>query len=160
MDNRRRDCVTGRFLPTHGLKHSRLYAVWCAMKERCTNPNNKSFKHYGAKGISVCHSWADDFQSFERWARRNGYEDGLTIDRINNGEGYFPNNCRWVTTAQQNRNYSKNRMITYNGETLCLSDMADKYGVNRATVLFRLKSGKTIEQALSPIDGRTIRWNK
>ena len=53
-----------------------------------------------------------------------------------------------------------NRMITYNGETLCLSDMADKYGVNRATVLFRLKSGKTIEQALSPIDGRTIRWNK
>ena len=155
-----RDVTTGRFVSTHGGRHEILYNIWCAMKERCNNPHNKRYERYGGRGITVCDEWQSDYAAFRSWALENGFDDGLTIDRINGNGNYSPNNCRWVTTAAQNRNYSRNHLLTYKGETLCLADMADKYGVNRATVLFRLKSGKSVEEALSTVDGRTTRWKK
>lgn len=158
--NTMRDPTNGRFATVHGMTHTRIYGVWCAMKERCSNPHTRSYARYGGRGISVCQEWMRSFPSFYEWARNNGYEEHLTIDRIDPNGNYCPENCRWVTTAQQNRNYSRNRFLTYNGETLCLKDMAAKYGVNRATVEFRLKSGKTVEQALSNVDGRSLRWKK
>lgn len=148
-----RDVETGRFTPKHGARHTKLYRVWCSMRERCNNPNNKSYHRYGFRGIKVCKDW-DDFDRFRLWAFCNGYADGLTIDRIDNNAGYSPQNCRWVTTAQQNRNYSRNHILTYKGESLCLKDMAEKYGVNPATLRFRLKSGISIGEALSSKDRR------
>ena len=74
----------------------------------------------------MCNDWKNDFGAFNQWAMNNGYQDGLTIDRIDNNKGYFPENCRWVTQKIQNRNYSRNHLLTYNGETMCLADMAKK----------------------------------
>ena len=93
----------------HGMKHSRLYYVWCAMKDRCYNPNNKRYADYGGRGITVCPEWRNDFVAFYNWALENGYDEfapfgECTLDRANNNEGYFPFNCVWTTIAQQNRN--------------------------------------------------------
>lgn len=155
-----RNPKNGKYIRNHGMKYTKIYRVWCAMKERCNNSHNKHYKHYGAKGISVCEDWSRYFLSFYEWAMSNGYKEGLTIDRINSNGNYCPENCRWVTQAQQNRNYSRNHFLTFKGETLCLKDMAIKYGIKPATLLFRLKTGNSIEESLSPIDKRTTRWKK
>ena len=147
----------GKFKATHGMTDTKIYGCWCSMKERCGNPNNKSYKRYGARGIRVCEEWMD-FKSFYDWARNNGYKEGLTIDRINNNGNYEPSNCRWTTTKEQNRNYSRNHMITYKGETKCLADWADQFGINRATVLFRIKQNMKLEEVFYKGDRRELRW--
>lgn len=149
-----KNSTTGKFQKKHGLSKSKLYHVWLSMRERCTKQGHKSYKNYGAKGIKVCKEWDSSFERFLDFANSNGYKEGLTIDRVDTALGYSPDNCRFITTREQNRNYSRNHMITYKGETMCLSDMADKYGVHRATVLFRIKSGKTLDEAFSPNDKR------
>lgn len=149
-----KDLENGQFAKTHGMRRTKLYNKWCSMKERCENPHNKSYKHYGGKGIKVCNEWSTSFKNFMEWATCNGYQEDLTIDRIDNLKGYEPSNCRFVTTYYQNRNYSRNHMLSYKGETLCLADMASKYGINRATLLYRLKSGKSIDESLKNQDGR------
>lgn len=130
------------------------------MKERCSNPHNKSFARYGGRGIHVCEEWESDFSVFEAWAHRNGYQPELTIDRIDNNAGYNPDNCRWVSQAEQNRNYSRNHFLTIGNETKCIADWADISGVNRATIAFRIKSGLTPEQAIKKMDRRSMRWQK
>jgi hypothetical protein len=145
---------TGRFEKKHGMSKTKIYHVWLSMRERCSKKSNKSYKNYGEKGIKVCKEWDDNFMVFYDFAISNGYKDGLTIDRINSNKGYEPSNCRFITTKEQNRNYSRNHMITYNNETLCLSDMADKYGISRSTVLFRIKSGKELDEVFSKEDKR------
>jgi len=98
----------------HPLK-AKLRHVYSAMKERCGNPNNKSYKHYGARGISVCHEWINDSTAFYNWAFSNGYKLGLSIDRIDNNKGYSPSNCRWATKAEQSSNTSQNIFIEFAG---------------------------------------------
>jgi hypothetical protein len=149
-----KDLKSGKFNKQHGLSKSRIYSTWLSMRERCNNKNNKSYKNYGAKGIKVCDDWQNDFVKFYEFALQNGYKDNLTIDRIDSKLGYYPENCRFMTISEQNRNYSRNHLITYKGETLCLSDMADKYGVNRGTVLFRIKQGKPLDIVFSSKDFR------
>ena len=152
--------ANGTFAPIHNGRRTKLYSVWCTMKERCCNPNSKSYKHYGGRGISVCEEWTNSFAAFKAWADSTGYRDGLTIDRIDCSGNYEPSNCRWATSAEQNRNYSRNHFITYRGETKCLCDWADEFGINRSTVLFRLNSGKSLDEVFCPEDGRRTRWNK
>lgn len=147
----------GKFLPSHNGTNTRLYGVWCAMKERCSNPHNKRYANYGGRGIKVCDEWLHDFSVFEAWSKANGYADKLTIDRIDGNGNYEPSNCRWVTQTVQNRNYSRNHNITYNGETHCIADWGTITGINRATILFRLKSGKPLEEVFSKFDGRSKR---
>lgn len=89
---------------THGLYHSRLHRTWTGMKARCFNPNLKAFPYYGGRGITVCEEWKNNFQAFYDWAMSNGYEENLTLDRIDNNDNYCPENCRWVTMAKQNAN--------------------------------------------------------
>lgn len=152
--------ANGTYKTKHGGTHTRLYNVWCGMKERCKNPKSKRFARYGGRGIKVCDEWENDFAEFREWALNNGYADKLTIDRIDNNKGYSPDNCRWATQKEQNRNYSRNHMITYQGETKCLVDWADEFGINRGTVLFRIKQGKPLDEVFSKIDGRKTRWAK
>ena len=88
----------------HGGYGTRLYTIWTDMKQRCTNPHSDNYKYYGGKGIKMCKEWSDDFAIFKNWALLNGYENHLTIDRISSAGDYQPENCRWVTKAENNRN--------------------------------------------------------
>ena len=119
------------------------------MIERCTNQKSKAYKNYGGKGISVCNEWKI-FVVFYDWAKNNGYDDKLTIDRINNSKNYCPKNCRWVDRFVQNSNTSKNRYIYFNGKNQTLSQWARELGIARNTLSERLKN-HTIEESLSAI---------
>jgi len=95
----------------HGYSHGdRLYNIWNGIKDRCRNPNKKTYKFYGGKGIKICKEWQDDFLSFRKWALNSGYKDDLTIDRIDNDGNYEPNNCQWLTLKE---NTDKARAIRY-----------------------------------------------
>lgn len=101
---KRKDC--GCLNRQRGAKvnNRRLYCIFTGMKSRCYNPNATGYKNYGGRGITICDEWLADFFAFKDWATSHGYADELTIDRIDNEKGYCPNNCRWVTRADQNRN--------------------------------------------------------
>lgn len=144
----------GRFVPIHKGKGTKLYRVWCSMKERCYNKHNKSYKNYGAKGIFVCEDWKNSFANFEKWAKNNGYKEFLTIDRINNNNGYCPENCRWVTTKQQNRNYSRNHKVDFNGEKYCIIELSEMFNIKYGTLVYRINAGYTINEALKRGDNR------
>lgn len=81
-------------------KFRKLYQTWIGMKRRCHDENRKGYKYYGAKGIKVCPEWENNFSTFKFWALLNGYEEGLTIDRINAKGNYEPNNCQWLTKSE------------------------------------------------------------
>lgn len=147
----------------HGLCKTRLYRIWAKMRDRCEKRyNEKTYQYYKGKGITVCQEWNTDFMSFYNWANENGYQDHLTIDRINNNGNYEPLNCRWATHAEQNRNYSKNVIIEHNGERLTAQDWSLRLGLRKELVSKRIRSGwGAIEAVTTPIlsDGYT-RENK
>lgn len=93
-------------------KKTKLYGVWLTLRNRCFNKNHISFINYGQRGITVCSDW-NDFCVFKNWALENGYQEGLTIDRINNDGNYEPSNCRWVTMKVQS--YNKRDIPTSTG---------------------------------------------
>lgn len=84
-------------------KRERLYNIWSSMKARCSNRGTINYKYYGGKGICVCKEWDADYQVFEKWALSSGYAEGLTIDRLDEKKGYCPDNCRWITKAENTR---------------------------------------------------------
>ena len=97
-----------------GVKHGMSdgdprYQVWACMKDRCTNPKNKSAKHYVLRGITVCPEWME-FDGFRQWSGFSDYRPGLFLDRIDNDKGYSPENCRWVTRTESNRNQTTTKL--------------------------------------------------
>ena len=86
------------------MTRTRLYRIWNCMHNRCYRKSYHAFNHYGGRGIEVCDEWLHDFQAFYDWAIANGYGDDLSIDRIDPNKNYSPDNCRWVTMAEQNKN--------------------------------------------------------
>jgi hypothetical protein len=100
-------------------RHNIKNTFW-QMKQRCTNPNDPSYKNYGGRGITICDDWLNDTDLFVDWAIENGYKKGLTIDRIDNNGNYCPENCRWVDMYVQANNKRDNILVTYNDKTKSL----------------------------------------
>ena len=108
-------------------KHSRLFRIWARMRARCNKPVDEKYKFYGARGIRVCDEWNEHFPPFREWAISNGYNDSLTIDRIDPRGDYTPENCRWVTMIEQNNNRISNVYVEYEGVKYTLAEFARKY---------------------------------
>ena len=150
--------VTMERFSTHRQSESRLYETWSGMKKRCYNPNSKSFSAYGGRGISICEEWLSNFANFKEWAENNGYDDSLTLDRINNDGDYTPTNCRWVTPREQALNTSRNHMVAIDGITKPRNEWSRLHGVNPKTVRDRLVRGWAYERAIKTPPDR--RWSK
>lgn len=97
-------CNTKMASKTHGDSGTKLHNTWKNMKLRCTNKSHPYYHNYGGRGITVCEEWTASYEIFKEWAVNNGYDESLTIDRIDNEVGYTPDNCRWVTMEVQSRN--------------------------------------------------------
>ena len=136
-------CLRASLLPILGLKHglgkTRLHSIWLDMRRRCYKKNRKAYKDYGGRGITICDEWKDDFLSFYNWSINNGYEDNLTIDRIDVNSNYEPSNCRWITKREQCKNTRANINITYNNQTKTLSEWAEILKINYNTLHSRIK---------------------
>lgn len=100
---------TSKACKTHGLSQSRIYHTWLHVKDRCLNPSNNVFRHYGGRGITICQEWKDNFQAFYNYVSKLPHfgEKGYSIDRINNDGNYEPGNVRWATQSEQNKNRRK-----------------------------------------------------
>ena len=139
----------------HGGRNERLYSVWSGMIDRCCNQNSKHYAQYGGRGINVCDEWRYDYAAFRTWAFANGYDPEApkyvcTIDRIDNDQGYSPDNCAWHNQMEQCNNRSNNHVLTFNGESHTISEWARKIGLRKDTLRRRIeKYGWTIEKALT-----------
>lgn len=158
------NCIARRMeSKTFGCTNRRIAGIWYGMHERCYSQKSTSYKYYGARGISICDEWIDDYKAFQDWALAHGYRDDLTIDRIDNDGNYCPENCRWATMKEQMANQrprSKfkrspyNRIAkfryTINGQTKNLKEWCDIYKVQYPTTVYRIKTkGMSAEEALT-----------
>lgn len=126
---------------THGMSNFRVYRIWCKMKERCNNSNSINYKNYGGKGICLCKEWNESFIAFYNWSIQNGYQDNLSIDRIDSDKNYEPNNCRWASRITQNNNTNRNHLVSYNGETHTISQWCKKLKLPYSTLYGRIRKG-------------------
>ena len=145
-------CYQKLVTTTHGKSKHPLHKIWTGILQRIENPNSASYKYYGGRGLGICNEWRM-FDNFYK-DMAVGYAKGLTVDRIDNEKGYSPDNCRWATPLQQGRNKRNNIIIEYNGEELCLSEMAGKYNINIQTLYSRIFAhGWSVDLAIStPVD--------
>ena len=132
----------------HSMSNERLYRTYKHMMNRCNNANVDGYELYGGRGISVCDEW-QEFIPFKEWALNNGYNDNLTLDRIDCNGNYEPANCRWITIKEQQCNKRNNHLVTYKGITKTISQWAEKKGMQYNTLYARLtRYGWSIERAL------------
>lgn len=122
---------------THGAtcdgKSPKTYSIWKAMKKRCSNPSSADYVYYGGKGIKVCDRWVKSYQSFLDDMGECPSPD-MTIDRIDPGKDYAPDNCRWASRQKQSENRSTTKIINYQGEAMSICSFAKRIGKNSTTV--------------------------
>lgn len=146
---------------THRQSGTKLHYIWIEMRQRCCNPNHRNYHHYGARGIKVTEEWLENFETFKMWSEKNGYGEGLSLDRIKNDKGYSPDNCRWVTQMKQCNNTRRNKMISYKGTTQSMADWSRELGLNYKTLCSRSRNGWTAEKMFEvPMEGRSYVRNK
>lgn len=133
---------------THGASGTPTYTSWTAMRSRCRSVTNDAYTRYGGRGIAVCERWRNSFENF--LADMGERPPGTSLDRWPNKNGnYEPGNCRWATPIEQSRNQVTNRLLTFQGESLPISEWAQRAGVKRQTFRNRIDRGWSMERALS-----------
>lgn len=145
----------------HGYNKTRLQRIHESMKKRCYSKNHIHYKDYGGRGITVCGEWLEEngLENFANWALKNGYKDTLTIDRIDNEKGYYPENCRWATRSEQQNNRRLNKKYEYNGELFTIAQLSTKYSINYSTLYNRLKKGMCIKESIETKIKENMRRN-
>lgn len=129
---------------------TKLQQAWHDMRRRCYDPKSSRYSRYGARGITICDEWRDNFEAFKAWSLANGFADDLTIDRKDNDNGYTPENCRWIARRPQVYSRSSNRTVTHNGETLSLAEWADRLGLDAGLLWSRIfREEWSVERALT-----------
>lgn len=143
----------------HNHSRTKLYRKYRSMIARCYNKNDVHYSRYGGRGITICEEWLNSFEAFELWAYQSGYNPNLdgkqfSIDRIDNSKGYSPDNCRWATAREQQRNRDCTTLHEYSGQFYTASEFSDIFGIsNKSFVYRRIKSGQSLEYILND-------WNK
>ena len=132
---------------SHGLCKTAEYSSWLNMRKRCNKANDPQYADYGGRGITVCEEW----ESFENFYRDMGPKPTPkhSIDRIDNDGPYCKENCRWATQKQQNTNQRSNKRLNFNGESLTISEWADRLGISASTLHSRLRLGWDTNRVLS-----------
>lgn len=130
----------------HDLSRSRLYGIMHGMKTRCYNTNDPGYIKYGGRGIYICDEWREDFMAFYNWAQQNGYKKELSLDRIDNDGPYSPDNCRWATPKEQQNNTRCNKLVTFNGITMNVTQWSEKLNMDPEVLRQRIKRGWTYEE--------------
>jgi len=146
--------LTGNRARSHGQSKTSEYGIWYAMRDRCSNPKKKEYKHYGGRGIKVCKRWQN---SFENFISDMGFRPSKkhTLERGDNNKGYCKANCRWATPKEQARNQRRNIRIKYNGLTRLLIDVCEELDIDVRLVRGRLKDKWPLLPALTaPIGTR------
>lgn len=134
---------------THGMCGIKMYWSWQCMLQRCENPNNPYYHNYGARGIKVYPEW-HDFQVFHDWSMSHGWRKGLQIDRIDVNGNYEPDNCRWVTHAEQQRNRRDNHIVSWNDRDWIFADLQRETGIPYSTLYYQLfKKRYSVDKALA-----------
>lgn len=133
-----------------------IYGVWLGMKQRCLNPNHHYYNYYGGSNITICDEWKNNSRSFTSWAFKNGYKQGLQLDRVDNKKGYSPDNCHFVTRTQNMRNTRKTKFYSYNGETASLPELAELLKFNYRLIKGRLDIGWDLKKAIETPERKKI----
>lgn len=140
---------------SHGMTNTRIYKMWHNMRSRCKNPNATKYYLYGGKGISVCKEWDKNFIAFYNWAMNNGYNDNLTIDRINPNKDYCPENCRFATYKEQNSHLKTTVLITFNNKTHTISEWSEITKISIKCLQARYQRKWSIERMLNEKTNKT-----
>ena len=135
----------------HGNSKTKIYNCWIGMIDRCTNPENSRYPSYGGRGIRVCERWMTLENFIEDMSPR---PDGkVSIERIDNNKGYYPDNCKWATDSEQQSNKRNSCKYFFDGESLTVAEIARRVGINKGTLNSRLKSGwGLIDATTIPVD--------
>lgn len=135
---------------THGMTGTRIHNIWRGIKGRCFVPSYSIYQYYGGRGITMCDEWKNDFNTFYKWAIKNGYDDTLTIERVDVNGNYEPANCCWVTIKEQANNKRNNHCIEFNKEVHTLAEWSEITGIPYNTLEHRInRSGWSVEKSLT-----------
>lgn len=118
-------------------RHTKLYRIYYAIKQRCYNTKDRNYKHYGGRGIIMCDEWLNSFNVFYKWSINNGYKKGLQVDRVDCNGNYEPNNCRWVDSSTNNYNKRNNILVMYNDGWRTIQYISDKEHISWNTAYYR-----------------------
>lgn len=124
-----------------------LWYIYHGMKKRCLNPNCKRYRDYGGRGIKVCTDWLKGFDFFAEWAYKNGYRDGLSIERMDVNGNYTPNNCCWIPRKEQSYNKRQSIIVQYHGVKKDLMVWCNELNLKYDTIHHRITHGWDVEKA-------------
>lgn len=156
------DCGTEKVISRNNLKHTKscgcqrykhnktntpVYHIWASMKQRCTNPNDKSYYLYGARGITICNKWKQFENFFNDMGERPTSKH--QIERINNNRGYYQSNCKWATSEEQGSNKRNNHIINFRGKTQCIAAWSRDVGIHEQTLWQRIRLGWSTKKLLT-----------
>jgi len=146
----------------HGESQTRLFIIWRNMRNRCNPEKTKENYHfrYGGRGIKVCDEW-NNYESFAKWARENGYNDDLTLERKDNDGDYCPENCTWTGRKGQARNRNTTLYVNYLGRNMSLAEACEISGTSYKRAFTRIKyMNWPVKEALEIPSNETRKWKR